>query len=201
VWPLCSAAGFNGFDAGAGIPFSYNEVSMRMRKYFVIGMLLLVAAVAQAQQTTVILVRHAERADSPEKPQTDPNLSAAGVERANRLSEYLKNAGVSAIYSTPFARTRETAQPLAKALGITITETPSPSGKPLAEFTKELAHRILAENKGNTALVVGHSNTTPAMVTALGAPAVPPIADPDYGDTYIVTVYENGKATVIRAKH
>ena len=174
---------------------------MRLRKYVLMGLLLTAAAALQAQQTTVILVRHAERADSPEKPERDPGLSAAGLERANRLGEYLRNAGISAIYSTPFLRTRDTVQPLAKALGLTITETGSPSGQPLAQFSKDLADRILRENKGKTVLVVGHSNTIPPVITALGAPAVPPIGDNDYGDTYIVLVRDDGKASLIRAKH
>ena len=174
---------------------------MTRRIFVLLGVLLLFASAVQAQQTTVILVRHAERADSPEKPERDPGLSAVGVERANRLTEYLRNAGISAIYSTPFIRTRDTVQPLAKALGLTVIETGSPSGQPIAQFSKELAERILRENKGKTVLVVGHSNTVPPLVTALGAPAVPPIGDNDYGDTYIVQVGDNGKATVIRAKH
>jgi broad specificity phosphatase PhoE len=174
---------------------------MAIRKYLVLGLLLLCAGVLQAQQTTVILVRHAERADTPEKPERDPGLSAAGVERANRLTDYLRNAGISAIYSTPFLRTRDTVQPLAKALGLTISETGSPSGQPIAQFSKELAERILRENSGKTVLVVGHSNTIPPVITALGAPPVPPIGDNDYGDTYIVQVDGNGKATIIRAKH
>jgi broad specificity phosphatase PhoE len=174
-----------------------------MRARNMIGLVLLLFAVAavQAQQTTVILVRHAERADSPDRPQADPGLSAAGLERANRLSVYLKDAGISAIYSTPYARTRATAAPLANALGLSITLTTTPAGKSAAQFAQELADRILAENKGKTVLVVGHSNTVPPTITALGAPAVPPIGDNDYGDTYIVQIASDGKATVIRAKH
>ena len=174
---------------------------MKLRKFLALGLLVLCAAALQAQTTTVILVRHSERADSPDKPETDPPLSPAGVKRADRLTEYLRNAGIGAIYSTPYARTRETAQPLAKALGLTITETPITAGKTTAQFAKELADRILSESKGKTVLVVGHSNTIPATVAALGAPPVPPIGDADYGDTYIVQVSADGKATVIRAKH
>jgi broad specificity phosphatase PhoE len=176
---------------------------MRRRTFLALGLGLFVfsAATLQAQTTTVILVRHSERADSPDKPDKDPPLSPAGIKRAERLSDYLRNAGVGAIYSTPYARTRETAQPLAKALGITITETPIEAGQSAAVFAKGLADRILSENKGKTVLVVGHSNTIPATVAALGAPPVPAIGEADYGDTYIVQVSAAGKATVIRAKH
>ncbi len=174
---------------------------MRVRKYVALMVLLLCAAAVQAQQTTIVLVRHAERADPPEKPEADPTLSVAGVKRAERLAEYLRNAGVTAIYSTPYKRTRETALPLAKTLGINVTETPAPSGMAAAQFAKQLADRILSENKGKTVLVVGHSNTIPPTVAALGAPPVPAMGDGDYGDMYIVQVSADGKATVIRAKH
>src|SRR5947209_13815084 len=62
---------------------------------------------------TVVLVRHADTASLPDRP-----LSAAGLKRAQDLATALRNAGVTAIITTQLRRTRETAQPLATALGL-----------------------------------------------------------------------------------
>jgi len=157
--------------------------------------LLLTAASAAAQTTTVILVRHAEKEAAPEN---DPPLTDAGRARAEAIRELLKDAGISVIYSTPTARTVQTAQPLATAIGVQITETPIRGG--LQAYLNALAAKIRSENRGQTVLVVGHSNTVPQTVAALGAPAVPEIADPEYDGLYIVTIPAEGPARVIRAK-
>src|ERR1700716_2419012 len=62
---------------------------------------------------TLVLVRHADTAALPDRP-----LSAAGLKRAQDLAATLRNAGVTAILTTQLRRTRETAQPLATALGL-----------------------------------------------------------------------------------
>ena len=150
-------------------------------------------APAEAQQTTVILVRHAERVDA----STDA-LNEAGKARARRLVDLLSAAGITAVYSTPFVRTRDTAQPLAQSLGLSLIETAAPAG---ASFAQSVAQQVLRDHKGRTVLVVGHSNTTPEVIKALGAPAVPAIPDGEYDNLYVVQVDANGKATLIRAKY
>mgnify|MGYP001822843450 FL=1 len=71
--------------------------------------------------TTIIFVRHAEKAAT---PPDDPGLSAAGQRRVAELTRQLRDAdvvaGIDAIYSTPFRRTQETAQPVADALDLPI---------------------------------------------------------------------------------
>lgn len=49
-------------------------------------------------------------------------LTAAGRERARKAGEGLKNAGITRIIASPFARTRETARVVAEALGINPSE-------------------------------------------------------------------------------
>ena len=80
-------------------------------------------AAAAAAQSTIFIVRHAEKAES---GGTDPDLSEPGKARAESLANILKDAGITAIYTTEFKRTQETAAPLAKILGIAVDHS---SGK------------------------------------------------------------------------
>jgi broad specificity phosphatase PhoE len=133
-------------------------------------------------QGTILLVRHAERADavSGGSPMmaSDPSLSEAGRRRAESLAAVLRDAALTAIYVTEYKRTQETAAPLATALGIAVTTVP-------AKDTAGLVERLKAA-RGNV-LVVGHSNTVPEIVKALGI--LPPltIEDNDFDDLLIVT--------------
>ncbi|MCU1426440.1 MAG: histidine phosphatase family protein [Actinomycetia bacterium] len=76
--------------------------------------------------TTVLLVRHGESAPAhPDRPfplvdgHGDPPLDPVGHEQAKRLAARLANERIDAIYVTTLARTMQTAQPLADALGLT----------------------------------------------------------------------------------
>ena len=71
-----------------------------------------VAAARAARATTVILVRHAEKAA---EPADDPPLTPR-VKRVRTICwNAVKDAGVSAVITTQFARTRATAQPTSTA--------------------------------------------------------------------------------------
>ncbi len=48
------------------------------------------------------------------------HLNARGRAQAERLADRLSGAGVSAVYSSPLERARETAEPLARRLGIEV---------------------------------------------------------------------------------
>ena len=76
------------------------------------------AASATAQPPVIFLVRHAERAAISGHVPSDTGLSAAGRKRAEALARELKDAQITAIYTTEYKRTRETAAPLAQSLGI-----------------------------------------------------------------------------------
>jgi phosphohistidine phosphatase SixA len=132
--------------------------------------------------TTVIVVRHAEKVDD----SSDPPLSEAGQARATALAAALADAGVSAIYTTQFERTRATAAPLARALG--LSPTVIQGGGPAAAHARAVASRVLSQSAGRTSLVVGHSNTVPDIVQALGAADVGTIADDEYHNLFIVQV-------------
>ena len=93
----------------------------------VILTLLLLAAVRVSlylfsTTTTVVLVRHAEKAPPESGP--DPVLSAEGQERALRLARLLGEADVAAVYASDTRRAQLTASPLAARLGVTVTTRP-----------------------------------------------------------------------------
>lgn len=138
--------------------------------------------------TTVVVVRHAEKsADDPR----DPSLSATGQERARLLTSVLRNAGVTRIYTTQYKRTRQTAEPLAQQLGISIVERPA-SAANAATYARDLAQEILTKSAGKGVLVVGHSNTVPDIVKALSGTTVPAITDPEYDHIFVVVIPASG---------
>lgn len=148
-----------------------------------LALLLLFGTAAETYaQGTIFLVRHAERADSGTMAgttmATDPDLSEAGRARAESLAMMLKGAGIKAIYTTEYQRTRQTAAPLAKALGIEVTVVPSRDMKGLVEKLKAAASPVL---------VVGHSNTVGETIAALGISEPVKIGDADYDNLFIVS--------------
>jgi 2,3-bisphosphoglycerate-dependent phosphoglycerate mutase len=123
-----------------------------MRNFFLIAAFLVVSVYANAQGkiTTVILVRHAEKAL---ESTPDPNLSPEGESRAKKLAALLKDAKVDAVYSTNYKRTRNTVVPVATARGLEVQ-----SYEPLKE---DVIRDIIKKNEGGTILISGHSNTVP----------------------------------------
>jgi broad specificity phosphatase PhoE len=138
---------------------------------------------AQQEAVVVYLVRHAERA---EDGTDDPPISEAGRERAGILAHMLRDAGVTAIHTTDRKRTRQTGAPLAERLGLPF-EVYATGDLP------DFAARLLAAPGRH--LVLGHSNTTPALVAALGGVAGDPIADAEYDRLYVVVVHPEGLVT------
>ena len=150
-----------------------------------------VVLATSASAQSVFVVRHAERADAASggatMMATDPELSEAGRARAQSLAAILKDAGITAIYTTEYKRTQQTAEPLAKALGLQLTVVP-------AKDMPGLIDRI----KGATAnvLVVGHSNTVGEVVGKLGVTEPVTLTDKDYDNLLVVVKGE--KPTLIR---
>jgi broad specificity phosphatase PhoE len=144
--------------------------------------------------TTVIVVRHAEKAA---EPAADPPLTVAGVARAQALVDALHGVPIHAVISTDFARTRSTVAPVATRLGLT-TQLVDASAR---EHARHVASDVLARYRGETVLVAGHSNTVPDIVAALGAPRPASICDSEYDNLYVVRVPASGAATVERRRY
>ena len=155
------------------------------------------AASSAAADQVIFVVRHAERADGGGAPAagmmaTDPPLSAAGTERAKRLAAMLASADVKHIFTTEFARTRQTAAPLADAAKIKAAAI---SSKDLPA----LATQVRAAD-GNV-LVVGHSNTVPNLLQQLGVQPPITIADNEYDNLFVVVRPAAGPPTLIRLRY
>lgn len=155
---------------------------------------------ADSQAAPIFVVRHAERADggAPSMGGTgsmtgssDPPLSAEGAQRAERLASMLRDAGITRVFATEFARTRQTAEPLAKRASVAVTVVPA---KDLAGLVEQLSAA------GGAALVVGHSNTVPEILKALGLEEPIRIADAEYDNLFII-VRGGGSPRLVRLKY
>lgn len=161
-----------------------------MKRTILALILVLASAAAAAAQSTVFVVRHAERADGGTTNSmmgNDPDLSEAGKARAEALAVTLRDAGITAIFATEFKRTQQTAAPLAKALGVTPTIVSSKDTAGLIAKVTSAAGNVL---------VVGHSNSVPDVVKGLGVTTPVTIADADYDHLFVVRLGD--KPGVIR---
>jgi 2,3-bisphosphoglycerate-dependent phosphoglycerate mutase len=165
-------------------------VKQRLFILVLLNLFLCVPLFAQQSATTVILVRHAEKATT---SGDDPQLSQQGAARAELLVKMFEHSGLTAIYSSEFIRTKKTVEPLARKLGLQVHIVP-------AESTKKLVDTIAARHTGGTVLVVGHSNTLPEIIAALGAGKIAEIGDDDYDNLYIVTLTGKGKGKTMRMR-
>lgn len=122
-----------------------------------------------AKSTLVVLVRHAE----PEQTGTDPPLRPAGVQRAQALVDVVRPSAPAAVYHTQFARTRQTAEPVATALGIPLIQIDFPPAQP-QQHAQAVRDHIVNNFAGRQVVVVGHSNTIGLIATLLGVSTAPP---------------------------
>lgn len=146
--------------------------------------------------TVVLLVRHAEKASD---GGDDPALTPAGQQRAQALVDVAGNAGVSAIYTTQYRRTHDTAQPLADRLGVPVTVRAISAGA--QAHAAELAREILTQHRGETVLVVEHSNTLPFILAELAKVQVPQLGDNEYDRLFVVVVPPSGPARLIQSRY
>jgi broad specificity phosphatase PhoE len=140
---------------------------------------------------TVMIVRHAEKAA---EPADDPPLTEAGRQRAALLAHVASSSGISAAYATQYLRTQQTVEPLAAQLGLTVKQLDSGD-------TDGLVSQLLSENRGQTVVVAGHSNTVPVLVEKLTGKTVPPIDESEYDNLYVVTGWGLERGTVLRLRY
>jgi len=141
-------------------------------------------------QEAIYVVRHAERADQ----SADSALSAKGVRRSNKLRDMLRGAGVTRIVTSELRRTIDTAAPLAAAAHLTPQRVP-------AADTPALVAALNAMGARDRVLVVGHSNTVPALLRALHVDAVATIPDAEYDNLFIIFPQKEGRPVLLRLKY
>jgi len=184
--------------------------TQRTRAALLVAIVFLVGALTSpqdAQAASVLLVRHAEKVSDGSK---NPLLSSAGIERAAALADALRKTELTAIYSTDFCRTAQTAAPIAAQLGLPIHlqrigASDSSAGadrlaacEPAVEAERrwleskidtpsQFAEYLRVNHPTDTVLVVGHSNTVPELIAALiGEDFAVEIGEDEYGDLFIV---------------
>jgi broad specificity phosphatase PhoE len=166
-------------------------------------------ATRQDQPKVLFLVRHAEKAGD---GSNDPKLTETGLARAEALARLLRDAGINRVHSTDYQRTRATAAPTAELLNLKVElydaadlasmarQLRAPTRDPQPESDAgdhEDRDRAVAPRPSRH-LIVGHSNTTTALVELLGGEPGPPIDEASEHDRlYIVTLAPDGTASTI----
>jgi broad specificity phosphatase PhoE len=155
------------------------------------------AAPLAAQDSTVVyLVRHAAKASAED---ADPPLSASGEARARALLARLEGIAVDAVLVTQYQRTRQTAAPLLAARGLAAREIPTRGGS--APYAEAAAALIRGELAGRTVVAVGHTTTVPALLHALGGPALPTLCETEYANLFVIVLREGRPPRIERESY
>ncbi|WP_299220598.1 histidine phosphatase family protein [uncultured Aquimarina sp.] len=129
--------------------------------------------------TTYILVRHSEK-DLSDTTNRNPNLTEEGKKRSESLVKILADIEIDKVFSTNYARTLQTGEPISKNRNIEIT---------LYDPRDLYNSAFQAQTKGKTSVIVGHSNTTPAFVNKIiGQKKYNDIDEKDYSKLFIIKV-------------
>ncbi len=136
-------------------------------------------AAAEAPPALVLVVRHAEKADN----SSDPVLSAQGSARGDALAKALEHIRIDHVIVTPLQRTRLTAASTMTAYGLQPEVVGL--GPDMATHIANIAAAVRRQS-GKVVLVVGHSNTVPAIVHALGGPKLPDLCETYFGALFTV---------------
>lgn len=154
--------------------------------FLIVGLLIFTMGLG-AQETTVLLLRHAERqslldGDSP--------LNDAGHNRAQGLVPVLTAFLPAVLYTSELQRTQQTLAPTATSLGLV------PLLRPKAG-TAALAAEILAGQRGKRVLVCWHHDQMKKLVRGLGVKSpVPYWSLNTYDWIWIVRIPAQGEATL-----
>ena len=139
-----------------------------------------------AGAATVVVIRHAEKVDDSQ----DPPLSVAGHLRAGQLATLWRARRPDAMYTTDFQRTRQTLAPLARVHGM------APQVYDARQSPQAFAATLRAAHPRGTIVVAGHSNTVPAIVTALCGCAAEAMADSEFDRVSTIHFDGHGRATL-----
>lgn len=154
------------------------------------------ASLVVAQPSTVILVRHAEKASLTDP---DPLLTDLGMRRAKDLAAALADAHVTTVITSQYQRTRLTGAPLVEATKPTLIVVAN-SGNTAAHIG-DVAAAVRARPLGEVVLVIGHSSTIPAIIGALGGPRLAKLCESQYSMLFILEMNRSNTPRLIRANY
>ena len=151
-----------------------------MKKLLTLLIVLIIQPTLIFAESTIYLVRHAEKDLT--QGIKNPELTPIGKFRAQNIAKQLSKVGITAIYSTNYNRTMQTARPLADFLNLSIQPY---DARKLVEFAKEV------KSMDGNILIVGHSNTTPKLTSLISGQTVKPINENEYDNVYQVIVSDS----------
>jgi len=138
---------------------------------------------AKKNPTTIYIIRHAEK----ENDTKNTDLSSEGFERAENWKKYFEDITIDTFYSSGFQRARHTCQPMAFS-----------RGKDVSIYKNHLMDlkNVIQNHRGETVLIVGHSNRIPKFINKLlGQEKYPEISEPEFGNLYIIKELDNEIST------
>ncbi len=162
-------------------------------KRLLLGLAFSLAISTAAAAQTVIVVRHAEKADQ----SSDPVLSMPGIERAWDLAHTLEGAGLTHVFATPLQRTQLTASRAASAAGLEVVPISLEGGG--ATHINRVVEAVRALPADSVVLVVGHSNTVPEIIKGLGGISEA-MTDCEYDRLSVLTL-DGETAHVVRGRY
>lgn len=164
-----------------------------MKRLFTCTLLLLTTywlASPLLAQTTIYLVRHAEKGKNDPR---DPDLTSAGKTRAQALKQFLSKEKIVAVYSTKTKRTMQTGQPVANARKLNVEN--------YSHRDMQFLSKLAEKHHGKSVLVVGHSNTVPALLNHLvKEDRYKNMNEAVYDNLVKITCHNNGKIDVAHIK-
>lgn len=142
-----------------------------------------------AHAQTIFIARHAERTGEP-----DPPLNAEGQHRADALARLLADAGVYYFYASDTVRARQTAEPLARRASRPVELVAQ------AEFDELIARIRKTARRDRPTLVIGHRESVPRIVKALGG-EIPALRSDEHDRLIVLTLLPAGGASTVTLRY
>lgn len=152
-----------------------------MKKYLLLLIAMFVSLPGLAEQN-LILLRHAEK----QHISPDPALTTSGYQQVSCFASWLSKQDyaqdIKVVYSSNYRRTLTTAATIAAKLDIPVRlYRPRKLGEIAAQLNNSLS----------SAVVVGHSNTTPILAGILAQQKIPAMDESDYGSFWLLQKTES----------
>jgi len=138
---------------------------------------------AESEEThskyTLYLIRHAEKELDGSR---DPVLTEVGKNRAKQLAKWFQSKGLLDIWSSDYHRTRDTVKPILAKTGIQL-RIYDPGDQ--AALIKQL------QDRQQTALIVGHSNTIPELARLLCNCNIADMEETEHNRLIVISVVDD----------